>query len=230
MVSDWGYRSGRSRKHSVSGPRWQHHSPLASATRRNGSNDQLSPVSTKELCDMCLGAIKSARAFGILALSLISMTTPQAATDSQREARIESILRQLTLDEKISLVSGAATFSTASVERLGIRGMRFTDGPYGVRSNDSDPATVFPVGIALAATWHPELVGDVGKAIGEETRAMGAQVLLGPNLNLVRSPLSGRNFETYGEDPQLAAQLGVSFVKGVQSVGVAATPKHYVGN
>lgn len=166
-------------------------------------------------------------AVGVLGTTAVAQL---AVTGKSDEARIESLLSQLTLKEKVSLLSGASSFGTAAVERLGIHSMRFTDGPNGVRSNDGDEATAFPVGIALASNWNPQLAQQIGAAIGEEVRSMGSQVLLGPNLNLVRSPLSGRNFETYGEDPLLAGKLGVGFVRGVQSVGTAVSAKHFVGN
>lgn len=146
------------------------------------------------------------------------------------EGRIESLLSQLALQEKVYLLSGSSGFATAGEPRLGIQGLRFADGPNGVRSNDKEPSTAFPVGIALASSWNPQLTQQVGAAIGTEARALGNQVLLGPNLNLVRSPLAGRNFETFGEDPLLAGRLGVGYVRGVQSTGVAASPKHFVGN
>ena len=144
--------------------------------------------------------------------------------------RIESLLSQLALQEKVYLLSGSSGFATAGEPRLGIKALHFADGPNGVRSNDKEPSTAFPVGIALASTWNPQLAQQVGAAIGVEARALGNQVLLGPNLNLVRSPLAGRNFETFGEEPLLAGRLGVGYVRGVQSVGVAASPKHFVGN
>ena len=164
----------------------------------------------------------------LFASALIAMQA--SAADGLDEARVESLLKQLTLAEKVSLLSGASSFATADIPRLGIHGMRFVDGPNGARSNDGDAATAFPVGISLAASWDPQMLRKVGAAIGEEVRALGNHVLLAPNLNLTRSPLSGRNFETYGEDPLLAGALGVGYVRGVQSVGVAATAKHYVGN
>ena len=147
-----------------------------------------------------------------------------------KEERVDCLLARLTLAEKVSLLTGGSAPGTAAVERLGIPTLHFADGPNGVRSNDGDAATAFPVGVALAASWDVELTSAVGTAIGEEARALNDQVLLGPNLNLVRSPLSGRNFETYGEDPWLASRLGVSFVQGLQSAGVGASIKHYVGN
>lgn len=159
-----------------------------------------------------------------------ALSQTPATASSSTEARIEALLAQLTIDEKISLLSGATGFGTAEVERLGIHSMYFTDGPSGVRSNEGVAATAFPVGIALASSWNPALLQQVGAAIGEEVHATGNHVLLGPNLNLVRSPLAGRNFETYGEDPLLAGKLGAGFVRGVQSQGVGVSAKHFVGN
>lgn len=146
------------------------------------------------------------------------------------ESRIESLLAQLSLVEKVSLLSGVSSSGTMAIPRLGIHGMRFFDGPNGVRSNDGVEATAFPTGITLASSWNPQLLQQVGAAIGAETHAMGGHVLLGPNLNLVRSPLAGRNFETYGEDPLLSGRLGVGFVRGVQSMGVGVAAKHFVTN
>lgn len=168
-------------------------------------------------------------AFLLFAGTLLAAPAPPSSTDPV-EARVDALLQRLTLEERVSLLAGATSFGTAPIERLGIRGMRFVDGANGVRSNDGDAATAFPVGLALAASWDTQLVGAVGRAIGEEARALGQQVLLAPNLNLVRSPLAGRNFETYGEDPWLVARMGVSFVQGVQSAGVGASAKHFVGN
>jgi beta-glucosidase len=96
------------------------------------------------------------------------------------EERIEKLLKQLSFQEKVSLLSGASSFGTTAIERLGIRSMRFADGPNGVRSNDGDEATAFPVGITLASSWNPQLLQQVGVAIGTETRSMGSHVLLVP--------------------------------------------------
>ncbi len=165
-----------------------------------------------------------------LCVAALAASSGVSAQTQPHELRIDALLNQLTLQEKLSLLSGASMFGTAAVERLGIRSMRFADGPNGVRSNDGNEATAFPVGITLASSWNPQLLQQVGAAIGRESRAMGSHVLLGPNLNLVRAPLSGRNFETYGEDPFLTGTLGTSYVRGIQSEGVAASTKHYIGN
>lgn len=156
----------------------------------------------------------------------------RAATPSDAEvnARADALLAQLTLEEKIALMAGASGFGTAPIARLGIPALSLSDGPNGVRSNDEVAATVFPTGSALAATWDPPVVQAVGAAIGREARALGVQVMLGPNVNIQRSPLGGRNFEAYSEDPFLAGTTGIAFVQGVQSEGVGTSVKHFVAN
>jgi len=146
------------------------------------------------------------------------------------EERVEDLLVRLTRNEKISLMAGGSAFATQPIARLGIPSLNFSDGPNGVRSNSGQPATVFPTGSALAATWNPALVRAVGEAIGREALAMNVQVMLGPNVNIQRSPLAGRNFETYSEDPYLAGKLGGALVLGIQSQGVGTSVKHFVGN
>jgi beta-glucosidase len=146
------------------------------------------------------------------------------------EARVADLMAQLTLDEKIALLAGETSMTLNGVPRLGIPGIRMTDGPTGVRSPEGQPATVFPVGVALAATWNPELVRTIGAAIGRETRAHGADVLLAPTVNIVRTPRWGRNFETYSEDPWLTAQLALGYVRGVQGEGVGVSIKHFAAN
>jgi beta-glucosidase len=152
------------------------------------------------------------------------------------EQRIEDLLSQLTLKEKVALLSGTDTWHTAAIERLGIPPLTMTDGPHGVRAPHPKggrvvgPATAFPTGISMAASWNPELVEQVGVALGEETRAMGCDVLLGPCVNIMRTPLAGRNFESYSEDPYLAGRIAVAWVKGVQSQRVGASLKHFACN
>ncbi len=151
---------------------------------------------------------------------------PRAPLDT----RVEDLLRRLTLDEKIALMGGGSLFATQPIARLGIPALRVSDGPNGVRSNEDQAATVFPTGSALAATWSPEVLHEVGEAIGREALAMHVQVMLGPDVNIQRVPLAGRDFEDYSEDPFLAGTLGVAYVKGLQSEGVGATVKHFVAN
>ena len=116
------------------------------------------------------------------------------------ERRIDDLLSRLTLEEKVSLMAGGSSFGTHAIERLGIPALSVSDGPNGVRSNDSEPTTAFPTGSALGATWDPDLIQEVGAAIGEEAHAKGIAVMLGPNVNIQRTPLAGRNFECFSED------------------------------
>jgi beta-glucosidase len=146
------------------------------------------------------------------------------------EQQTSQWLEQLTLKEKVSLMSGANFWNSKAIDRLGIPSFHVTDGPNGVRSNNSEATTLFPTGVAMAATWNPSLIQDVGVAIGKEARAQGAQVLLGPNLNIQRTPLAGRNFEAYSEDPYLTGAIGVGFVLGVQSENIGTSPKHFIAN
>ena len=152
------------------------------------------------------------------------------------EERIETFLKQLTLREKVSLLSGKDAWHTVAIDRLGIPALVMSDGPHGVRSSQSEagridsPATSFPTGVSMASSWDPALIERVGAALGEETRAMGCDILLGPCVNIVRHPLAGRNFEAYSEDPFLAGKIGVGFVKGLQSRRIGASLKHFACN
>ena len=146
------------------------------------------------------------------------------------ERRVEHLLGQLTEEEKISLLAGDGFdgMSTISIPRLGIPKLVMADGPQGVRAHG--PACSFPSGIALAATWDSGLAFRYGEALGREARARGIHIQLGPGVNIARTPLNGRNFEYYGEDPFLTGELAAQYIRGLQSQGVAATVKHFVGN
>ena len=148
--------------------------------------------------------------------------------------QIEQWLSQLTVNEKVALLAGQDAWRTVPVPRLGIRSLVFTDGPHAVcawsRYSEGLKTTCFPTGSALGATWNPALLAEVGAALGEETRALGFDVLLGPCINIVRTPLGGRNFETFAEDPHLAGRLAVGYVRGVQSRGVGTSVKHFACN
>ena len=146
--------------------------------------------------------------------------------NQQIEAKIENLLRQLTLDEKISLLAGTG-FDTVPIPRLGIPSLKMTDGPVGVRQA---PATSFPSSIALAASFDSALIERVARAIAQETKAKGKNVLLGPCVNIQRTPFGGRNFESFGEDPFLAAQMAVAYIKGMQSENVIPSVKHFAAN
>jgi beta-glucosidase len=144
------------------------------------------------------------------------------------EQRVDAILKQMTTEEKIDLLAGVDFFYLRGVPRLGVPRLRMIDGPMGVR-NDG-PATAFPGGIALAATWNTELAQQIGVEFGRDSRAKGAHFLLAPGVNIYRSPVTGRNFEYLGEDPYLAGRIAVGFINGVQSQGVSATVKHFAAN
>ena len=160
------------------------------------------------------------------------------------EKRVEDLLGRMTVEEKVSLLSGANWMETVAIPRLGIPSIKMADGPAGIRSwfgpsaltNAADSkfpkfaSTAFPSGIAVAATWDPETAQAVGQALGQEVRAIGRDMILGPTVNIQRVPLWGRNFEGYGEDPYLAARIGVGYIKGVQGEGVIATVKHFAAN
>lgn len=166
----------------------------------------------------------------MLALALIALVPADAAAPQGEGSRVEALLGKLLQREKILLMSGGSSFGTADLPRVGVPALRFADGPNGVRSNDDEPATVFPTGVALAATWNVDAARRMGEAIGREAKSLGVHVLLGPNVNLQRTPLAGRNFEAYSEDPYLTGRIGAAFVDGVQSQGVGTSPKHFVGN
>ena len=157
------------------------------------------------------------------------------------EARIDDAMSRMTLDEKIAIIHAQSKFSSAGVPRLGIPELWTTDGPHGIRPEvlwdeweqagwTNDYCVAFPALTALAATWNTDMSALYGKSIGEEARYREKDVLLGPGVNIYRSPLNGRNFEYMGEDPFLASRMVVPYVQGVQSNGVAACVKHYALN
>ena len=156
------------------------------------------------------------------------------------EAKIDSLINQMTLDEKIDLIHASSSFTSGGVPRLDIPELVFSDGPHGVRhehgrgwyalEDADDKATYLPVGISLASTWNKELGYDYGEVLGNEAKQRGKNVLLGPGINIIRSPLNGRNFEYLSEDPFLTGAMGVGYVQGLQAQGVAACPKHYTAN
>ncbi|MDF2630775.1 MAG: beta-glucosidase, partial [Symbiobacteriaceae bacterium] len=150
-------------------------------------------------------------------------------------ADIEALLAGMTLKEKVALLSGTDAWHTAPIPRLGLDGVTMTDGPHGVRATAEygripGAATAFPTGIAMAASWDPDLIHEVGQALAEETLAMGCDVLLGPCVNIIRHPLAGRTFESFSEDPILAGRIGAAWVQGLQSRGAGASLKHFACN
>jgi beta-glucosidase len=153
---------------------------------------------------------------------------------------IEALLKQLTLEEKASLCSGKNFWNLKSIDRLGIPSIMVADGPHGLRKqmDDSDniglnasvPATCFPTAATLAASWDRALLGEIGKALGETCQAERVSVILGPGINIKRSPLCGRNFEYFSEDPLLAGELAAAMIDGVQSQGIGTSLKHFAVN
>jgi beta-glucosidase len=151
---------------------------------------------------------------------------------SQPESLAE-LVADLTVHDKALLLTGADSWRTQGAEALGLRPMIMSDGPAGVRGvvlDERQPSSSLPCPSALGATWDPELVRELAAALGAEARGKGVDVLLAPTINLMRTPLGGRGFECFAEDPVLTAALAVAFVRGVQGAGVAATAKHFVGN
>lgn len=147
---------------------------------------------------------------------------------------IEPLLDAMTLEEQVGLLSGVDFWSVPGVERLGLGSLRVTDGPNGARGGGSliggVASAAFPVGVALGSTWDEEIAREVGAALAREARSKSAHVLLGPTINLHRTQTNGRTFECYSEDPVLTGLLAAAYVEGLQAAGVAATPKHLVGN
>ena len=161
-------------------------------------------------------------------LIILSIVTRGWTTESE-ETRVEKILSQMILKEKIDYVGGVNAMSIQPIPRLGLPEIRMSDGPLGVRRDT--PSTRYPGGIALAASWNRALAAKEGISMGRDCRARGLHVLLAPGVNINRLPICGRNFEyVAGEDPYLAAQLVVPFIRGVQSQGVVATAKHFAAN
>lgn len=180
-----------------------------------------------------------------LFLSMLSFSqgkVPVYLDDSKPiDVRVEDALTRMTLEEKVAMVHAQSKFSSPGVPRLGIPENWMTDGPHGIRAEvlwdewnqagwTNDSCMAFPALTCLAATWNPEMAALYGKSIGEEARYRNKNVLLGPGVNIYRTPLNGRNFEYMGEDPYLASRMVVPYVQGVQQNGVAACVKHYALN
>nr|WP_315141902.1 glycoside hydrolase family 3 C-terminal domain-containing protein [uncultured Flavobacterium sp.] len=165
----------------------------------------------------------------------------QNLTDSPTEKRIQGMIKKMTLQEKVSLLHGNSKFYVSAIKRLGIPEWALSDGPHGVRAEmnrhnwqyagrTDDAVTCFPPGTAMAATWNLDLTAKRGYVLGDEARFRKKDVLLGPGINIIRSPLCGRNFEYLSEDPFLVSKLTVSYIKALQTKDVAASVKHYAAN
>lgn len=149
-------------------------------------------------------------------------------TDAHRE-RAHQLVSKMTLDEKLKMLGGKTSFSLWSNERLGIPQILLADGPQGLR-NHAPHSTLYPAGILTAATWNRDMARQYGESIGDDARARGVGILLGPGVNIYRSPLCGRNYEYMGEDPYLTSEMAVQYIEGVQSKGVISTIKHFAVN
>lgn len=157
-----------------------------------------------------------------LSLSAQSRFTPAV------DAEVAEIMSKMTLDEKLKIIGGSGWMTTNGVERLGIKGMKFSDGPQGVGSHGK--STAYPSAVTLAATWNPDFAYKYGTALAADCKAKGVNVLLGPAVNIYRAPMCGRNFEYMGEDPFLASRMAVGYIKGLQDHGIMGVVKHFALN
>ncbi|GAA3979584.1 glycoside hydrolase family 3 C-terminal domain-containing protein [Mucilaginibacter dorajii] len=180
-------------------------------------------------------------AFFFMLLAAGAANAQQSLINSKQEEKIRALISQMTLHEKVSLLHANSKFYVSGIKRLGIPELALSDGPHGVRAEinrhdwayagwTTDSATCFPPGTALAATWNPELASKQGLVLGEEARFRKKDVLLGPGINIIRSPLGGRNFEYMSEDPFLISRMAVAYIKALQSKDVAVSVKHWVAN
>ena len=177
-------------------------------------------------------------------LMLVNINSGLYAADKlsgKEEKKIRSLISKMSLEEKVSLLHGNSKFYVEAIPRLGIPELALSDGPHGVRAEinrdnwnyagwTNDSSTYFPTGTALAASWNIDLARLRGEVLGEEARFRGKDILLGPGVNIIRSPLCGRNFEYMSEDPYLVAQMTTAYIQGLQSRDVAACVKHYIAN
>jgi beta-glucosidase len=174
-------------------------------------------------------------------LTATTKTFSGKAMNHEYDKEIDSIINQMTLEEKTGMLHGTSMFTTAGVERLGVPELKMADGPLGVREEisrsswaplgiETDYATYYPAGAGLSATWNPELAYLFGNSVGQESRARNKDVLLSPAINIIRTPLGGRTYEYFTEDPFLNKKLAVPFIVGLQENDVAACVKHYAAN
>ena len=164
----------------------------------------------------------------IFAIGVTFSLSAQYRVTQEHKDRAAAIVKKMTLEEKIDYIGGYKRWYVRAIDRLGLPAVRMADGPQGVRNNTK--STLYPSGVAAAATWDTDLIQQMGVSLGKDSRARGVHILLGPGANIYRSPLCGRNFEYFGEDPYLAGEIAVAYIKGVQSMGVMACIKHFAGN
>ncbi|MEO6668662.1 MAG: glycoside hydrolase family 3 C-terminal domain-containing protein [Ferruginibacter sp.] len=176
----------------------------------------------------------------LLMLLVLSALFANAQAKVDTAAKINELIKQLTLEEKVNMIHASSSFTSGGVPRLGIPELVTSDGPHGVRpehgrgwvllNNSADSSTYLPTGVCLAATWNPQLGYDFGAVLGSEAAYRGKNVILGPGINIIRTALNGRNFEYQSEDPFLISKMAVGYIKGVQDQGVSACVKHYAAN
>jgi beta-glucosidase len=163
----------------------------------------------------------------IAGASILCAQSPVPATPAI-EQRVNDMIGRMSVDDKLKLIGGVDGFYTQAIPSIGLKRLKMSDGPVGVRTYG--PAPAYTAGVALAASWDPALAERVGASLGEDARARGVNFLLAPGVNIYRSPLNGRNMEYFGEDPFLAGRMAVGYIRGVQSKGVSATVKHFAAN
>ena len=165
----------------------------------------------------------------VIILATLPVEVLAQQIDEQARKRAKELVAQMTLKEKIDYLSGETSFSLRAIPRLGIPRILLADGPCGTR-NHSEHSTLYPCGILTAATWNRDMAYLLGEGLGDDSRARGVGILLGPGVNIYRFPLCGRNYEYFGEDPFLTSEIACQYIKGVQDKGVIATIKHFCGN
>ena len=172
--------------------------------------------------------IKKKVALSGLLLCCAITAKAQVCITPQAEQRARELVSQMTLEEKIDYISGPKSFYIRAVPRLGIPEIRMADGPQGIRNNTQ--STLYPCGILSASTWNRKLARELGHGLARDAKARGVSILLGPGVNIYRSPLCGRNYEYFGEDPYLTGETAKEYILGVQEEGVMATVKHFAAN
>lgn len=176
----------------------------------------------KSLCNI-------SRTIAVMIVGVVCSHSMAQIIDDEVVKRAKELVEQMTLREKIDYLSGETSFSLRAIPRLGIPRILLADGPCGIR-NHAPHSTLFPSGILTAATWNRNVAHLLGEGLGDDARARGVGILLGPGVNIYRSPLCGRNYEYFGEDPYLTSEIACQYIEGVQSRGVMATIKHFCGN
>lgn len=174
--------------------------------------------------------MKLKKTISILMLAAIVSVSSKAQVTitHQAEQKAQELVNKMTLDEKIDYIAGVRSFYLRAIPRLGIPEVRMADGPQGIRNNTK--STLYPAGILSASTWNRSLIYKLGTALGDDANARGVSILLGPGVNIYRSPLCGRNYEYFGEDPYLSSEIAKNYILGVQDKGVIATIKHFAAN